>query len=212
MKTAKTLILFDFLKMMYNIKHYVQVMIGFEYNDPSRPFVLGSLFTGKTGKGGDTLNRKKSIITRSGNKLELDDKSGSITIADPSGNTVLMKGNGEIVIYAPKALTLASKDINIMASNRINVMAEPNEKENSGGEGIINIAAKKNIDVKTEEETINITAKTDLGLKSLDASTTMYAKTDMKIEGEVTTAVNGGKMDINGGEQLIITSSDTDIM
>ncbi len=30
-----------------------QVLLGFRYNDPNRPFVMGSLFSGKTGAGGN---------------------------------------------------------------------------------------------------------------------------------------------------------------
>ncbi|WP_047790883.1 phage baseplate assembly protein V, partial [Tenacibaculum mesophilum] len=40
-----------------------QVMVGFEHNDPNRPFVMGSMFTGKNGAGGDEENVRKSIIT-----------------------------------------------------------------------------------------------------------------------------------------------------
>jgi len=29
-----------------------QVLVGFRYNNPNRPFVLGSLFNGKNGGGG----------------------------------------------------------------------------------------------------------------------------------------------------------------
>ncbi|MFR3711718.1 MAG: phage baseplate assembly protein V [Phocaeicola plebeius] len=35
------------------------VLVGFRYDDPKRPFVMGSLFNGKTGTGGDSGNKKK---------------------------------------------------------------------------------------------------------------------------------------------------------
>ncbi|WP_189457415.1 type VI secretion system Vgr family protein, partial [Aquimarina muelleri] len=54
-----------------------QVMVGFRYNDPNRPFVLGSLFNGSTGAGGKDQNNYKSIITRSGHTIEFNDTNNS---------------------------------------------------------------------------------------------------------------------------------------
>ncbi|WP_189457536.1 phage baseplate assembly protein V, partial [Aquimarina muelleri] len=54
-----------------------QVMVGFRYNDPNRPFVLGSLFNGSTGAGGQDQNNYKSIITRSGHTIEFNDTNNS---------------------------------------------------------------------------------------------------------------------------------------
>ncbi len=42
------------------------VMLGFRYNDPNRPFVLGSMYNGTTGAGGQEKNYLKSIFTRGG--------------------------------------------------------------------------------------------------------------------------------------------------
>ncbi|HTF80135.1 MAG TPA: phage baseplate assembly protein V, partial [Cytophagales bacterium] len=65
-----------------------QVIIGFRYNDPNRPFVLGSVFNGKTGAGGGKDNNTKTIITKGGSTIIFDEAKNSITISDPSGNTI----------------------------------------------------------------------------------------------------------------------------
>lgn len=49
-------------------------MVAFRYDDPNRPFVLGSLFHGKSGTGGGSSNKTKSLTTRSGCTITLDDE------------------------------------------------------------------------------------------------------------------------------------------
>jgi len=108
-----------------------QVMIGFEYGDPNRPYVMGSLFHGKNGKGGGQDNAEKSIITKSGIRIVFNDESRSLHIEDPSGNTWDMDGNGNINVTAPYQITFnsenivfnASKDITSNAGNSVGIRA-----------------------------------------------------------------------------------------
>lgn len=55
-----------------------QVMVAFRYDDPNRPFVLGSLFHGKSGTGGGSSNKTKSLTTRSGCTITLDDEKEAL--------------------------------------------------------------------------------------------------------------------------------------
>lgn len=100
-----------------------EVLIGFEGANAERPYMMGGSLYNGNGKAGGAFqsdsNAIKALQTRSGNKVVMNDDDGSITIADPSGNVIVMQGNGEIVIQAPNKLTLASKDINIMAGNSL---------------------------------------------------------------------------------------------
>ena len=82
------------------------VLVGFRYDDPKRPFVMGSLFNGKTGTGGDSGNKKKSLTTRSGCTLTIDDDEGSITMTDQAGNSYAADGKGNIKISASKSIML----------------------------------------------------------------------------------------------------------
>src|SRR5699024_5125308 len=65
-----------------------QVLVGFINNHPDRPYIMGGLFHGKNGAGGYEENHLKTITTRSGCTIKIDDNDneGSITIQDPSGN------------------------------------------------------------------------------------------------------------------------------
>lgn len=53
-------------------------MVAFRYDDPNRPFVLGSLFHGKSGTGGGSSNKTKSLTTRSGCTITLDDEKEAL--------------------------------------------------------------------------------------------------------------------------------------
>lgn len=55
---------------------------------------MGSLFNGTTGGGGGQGNNCKSLTTRSGSSLKLDDSKGSVTLADPGKTSIHMDGSG----------------------------------------------------------------------------------------------------------------------
>ncbi|WP_459210490.1 type VI secretion system Vgr family protein [Aquimarina rhabdastrellae] len=113
-----------------------QVMVGFRYNDPNRPFVMGSVYHGTNGSGGKHNNNYKSIITRSGHVVEFNDtdKAESITITDRKGNNLVIDTAGEsITINALKDITInAGENINITAGKNIIVNAGDNIDENAG--------------------------------------------------------------------------------
>lgn len=83
-----------------------QVIVGFRYNNPNRPFVLGSVFHGKTASGGGSGNKTKSMTTRSGSTVTMDEDKKSVSISDPSGNSMLYDGNGNVSVNGPKTVTL----------------------------------------------------------------------------------------------------------
>lgn len=87
-----------------------QVMIGFERNDPSRPYVAGSLFPENIGTGGGVGNKSKSITTRSGSSLKLDDSTGSVLLQDPGKSSLDMDGSGATTIKSSETIKLVCGD------------------------------------------------------------------------------------------------------
>ncbi len=109
------------------------VMLGFRYNDPNRPFVMGSLFNGTIGAGGSTSNNIKSIYTRTGSTITFDEGASSILVKDPSGNTWFMDGAGNISVTAPNDITItAGANISITAGQNITSSAALNISESAG--------------------------------------------------------------------------------
>ncbi len=169
-----------------------QVMVGFRYGDPCRPFVMGSMFHGKSGKGGGGNNKIKSITTRSGSTITFDDDEGDgkITISDPSGNTITLNGDGTMNISAPDSINMNSTEINIVASDTINILGENKvhiETKDLSEIGTDSVSIKS--DTKIEENAPDVTIKGD---SKVDVS---GAQIDVK--GTTTTNVKGGTLNLN---------------
>ena len=78
-------------------------------------------------------NDKKVIHTRSGTKIILNDAEGSVFIEDPSGNTYLMDGAGNINVNAPKNMSFtAGENVTITAGMNITSSAGMNISETAG--------------------------------------------------------------------------------
>jgi type VI secretion system secreted protein VgrG len=124
-----------------------QVILGFRYNDPDRPFVMGSIFNGDTGAGGDIDNVKKTISTRSGHLIEFDDSDGkeTITITDKSNNKIRLDTSASsIEITAPEYVRIRAKNIEIIADDDITITAGDNIMT-SAGENITHNAGKDHL-------------------------------------------------------------------
>jgi type VI secretion system secreted protein VgrG len=101
-----------------------QVMVNFVHSNPDRPFVMGGMFHGGVGLGGGVDNHLKSIQTRSGIRILMNDAEGSVNIIDPSGNTYLMDGKGNITVTAPRNMVFnagENLDINVGQNMTTNV-------------------------------------------------------------------------------------------
>ena len=110
-----------------------QVMVGFVHNHPDRPFVMGGLFHGGTALGGGVNNHMRSIQTKSGIKVLMNDDEKSVTILDPSGNTWFMDGAGNITVTAPKNMTFnAGENLDINVGQNMTTSVGMNASETIG--------------------------------------------------------------------------------
>lgn len=168
-----------------------QVMIGFRYNTPNRPFVMGSFFNGKTGAGGSGNNKIKSITTRSGSTITFDDDEGKgrITVSDPSGSTVTLNGDETISVSAPKSITLSSEEIKIEASKSVTIDGKDEVTVNSKkivqeGSDLVEIKTQSNLKIESKTQETK-TSKYNLEGKKVD------------IQGITTSVKGNAKLSLN---------------
>ncbi|MDC1107219.1 phage baseplate assembly protein V [Prolixibacteraceae bacterium] len=156
-----------------------QVLLGFRYNDPNRPFALGSLFHGNSGAGGGDNNKTKSITTRSGCSIVFDDEKGAIMLIDGAGNTVCLDGekaisfnsletismvSGEAAIELNKdgTVNIQGKEVNIVGSDTTTLATSSSSVSTSSD--TITVAGQK-VEV-TGQQTVEIAGQTKVVVSS----------------------------------------------
>lgn len=174
-----------------------QVVVGFRYNDPDRPFVMGSIFHGSTGAGGFDANHLKSITTRSGHLIEFNDgpSNHGITITDINKNVIhIDTGGNNITITANENITMnaknmqinvaenfdiqVGKDISTLAGSNMNTQVGVNNQVNVGADYSLNAANITEIAVdayQSEATNITKTASGELTYSSAEGNVTKHA-------------------------------------
>ncbi|PIF46478.1 uncharacterized protein involved in type VI secretion and phage assembly [Chryseobacterium sp. 52] len=174
-----------------------QVMVGFEYHNPDFPFAMGGMFHGQVGLGGGVNNHLKSIQTRSGIKVLMNDADKSVTIKDPSGNTYFMDGQGNINVTAPKNMTFtAGEDMHISVGRNMttkigkdSTMHIGNDHSESITKRYTQTSENKIITVKQDQ-----TESTGNKFKSISGEADIQtSKGDLKLRGSSLAVFQGGK-------------------
>jgi type VI secretion system secreted protein VgrG len=179
-----------------------QVLVCFRYNDPDRPFVMGSLFHGKTGGGGGNGNNTKSLNSKSGHTLSFDDGKG-ITIVDKSnGNKIEIDGTNSITITASQkialtngksTITMDGDTITITAAH-VDIQGTDDSSILSGANGLSN-AAGGDVSVNGKNTTVIGSAE----VTATGAKATLNGNAEATVNGGGKTTVSaGGKVALQG--------------
>ncbi len=93
-----------------------EVLLAFEHGCAEFPYVVGSLWNGKDNapeSNSDGLNKNRTLQSRSGHVIRLNDKGGSETVEviDKTGNNkiIITSSNNSITIEAQADINITSK-------------------------------------------------------------------------------------------------------
>jgi len=189
-----------------------QVMIGYEYGDPNRPFVTGSMFPENQSEGGYADNRQKSIMTRSGIKIVFNDMEESLHIEDPSGNTWHMDGKGNITVNAPETITMNAKNVRVNAEEDI-TMSAGKDIQSSAGENMSDSAGEthtiqsKNKNIFVQENSYT-DIKKDMSL-NIGANSRTFVTDDVNLTGgKILVDATDADMFVNATGKITLKSGD----
>ncbi|WP_373721836.1 phage baseplate assembly protein V [Bacteroides heparinolyticus] len=180
------------------------VLVGFRYNDPNRPYVMGSLFNGVTGGGGGKDNKCKSLTTRSGISILFDDDGKSLHIRDASGNTVDLDGNGSIKINAPGNITLnAGGNMHLNVGNDLRVNVGNSQTTVIGNTLMETVMQKMFVNTPFMQQLVSGFFHTQAG-KAL-----INSRQELKIEAPETSVVGEQKLFMHSSEKAVVNSQGT---
>lgn len=184
-----------------------QVLVCFRYNDPDRPFIMGSMFHGKTGGGGGQGNNTKSLNSKSGHTLSLDDGKG-ITIVDKSGgNKIEIDGTNTITVTASQKIELTNGKASItmdgdtitITGKHVNIGGDTDCFLKSGENGF---AAAAGGDVSVNGKNVSVSGEKTIVSGSSEATVTGAKAT---VNGDAEATLNGGgKTTVSAGGKVAI--------
>ena len=159
-----------------------QVLLGFRHGDPARPYVMGSLFNGTTGGGGGQGNNCKSLTSRRGSSLKLDDSVGSVTLHDKGGVSMTFDGAGnQTLATKASATTTVGKDASVLRMDK---------------DGNIVLRADTQITFEIDKSKIIIT-KDKITLES----------SEIEVNGTTSATVNSPSINMQGGTTNITSTT-----
>ena len=181
-----------------------QVLLGFRHGDPARPYVMGSLFNGTTGNGGGSNNSIKSLKTRSGISVILNDDNKSLEIKDAGGSSIHLDGNGNILLNAPKNIQLhAGNDMSFMVGHDLQVNVGNSQTTNIGNMLLTNVMQKILVNTPFMQQLVADFFHTQAGKALLNS------QNQIKIEAPETNVVGEQELFIHSANKTVVNSQGT---
>jgi len=171
-----------------------EVIAGFEGDVATKPYIIGAVYHSKANNTyGNAGNDVKALQSRSGNKVVLNDKDGSVNITDKGGADMLFDGAGNVITNAaatkvinvggkkdapPQCLLHMDKDGNVILDGKMTITFKV-------GLSFIKITEGK---IVLNSDEIEINGKTVSTIKGSGAAKAVF---------NGSTTITGSQVDIN---------------
>ncbi|MGN8056813.1 type VI secretion system Vgr family protein [Pedobacter sp. 22163] len=181
-----------------------QVALTFEEGNVARPIVLGSVFHGKSGSGGSASNNSKSLTSKSGHTLTMDDGAGMV-MRDKDSNFIELDGAGKAVFETKESILIKCGESSIFMDKTGKIIIKGKDiltlGENIGNSASISIGIGVGPEDGTPTSGIGIESQTlDIGTKTLSMSGETEANLASKkinVGGESETNISSGTINLN---------------
>jgi type VI secretion system secreted protein VgrG len=173
-----------------------EAIICFEGNSAVKPFVNGTVYHGKAKTSfANAGNDVKALQTRSGNKMVMNDKDGSVLITDKGPADFTLNGAGNADLNATKIITLkAGEQISLICGESSITLYK---------DGTIIINGKK---IFTDGTTsVAITSGESSGMVIKPSTIDAGSKTTT-VSGTSEINVGGAKVNVGGGAEVNVSS------
>lgn len=162
-----------------------EVISGFEGDSAIKPYIVGAVYHSKANNAfGNVGNDVKALQSRSGNKVVLNDKDGSVFIEDQNGNNILIDGKGNLNVFSKETMTFTCGE------DGLSVITMKKD-------GTIDIIGK-NITVVGSESVTNASGSesSSSGFTIVPDAVDVLGKQSVSIMGETETNVTGGTINV----------------
>jgi uncharacterized protein involved in type VI secretion and phage assembly len=168
-----------------------EVIVGFEGESAIKPYVIGTVYNGKAKtEFSNTGNDIKALQTRSGTKIIMNDAHKSILIEDPSGNSCLMDGDGNVKVVGNKTIILTTGESQIEMKK----------------DGTINITGKK-ITINAKEKAVMVSKQASFTADGNSNEAKMEG-VKAKVNGSAEVKVaSGAKTEVSAGAQVAVKAT-----
>ncbi len=184
-----------------------EVLVGFEGGNAEQPYIMGSLYngSGKAEEFQSDANDVKTIRTRSGHTIELNDKEGEekINIYDNEGSIITFDTQAKsLFITATETIEFTAKNIKMIAEENIELQAQGDII--SASEGDTSILSRGDTVLQADGDTtissranVNIEATSSAEVKG--QSVIIEGQTSAELNGMQTKITGSGMTEVSGG-------------
>ena len=200
-----------------------EVMVGFEGNNPDRPFVIGNVYhaNSKPDHWYNSDNNIKSIRTRNGNQIIFRDENGSeeirilntddgsptneISLSLADDGKITIKSEGDLELSAENIKIAARTDITMESGKNTQLSASDYKLDSDNGIKLtgqeVTIEGQNSTTVKGQSELelegTNTSVKGQAELK-LNGPQTKIEATQLKVAGDAQTEITGATVKVSG--------------